>query len=46
MSEQDFSALCKAYVAAYANERRGSIEAHNELTAGDVYIVWQCKTLE
>ena len=41
MNERKFSALCRATVVKYVNDRTDG----NEITEDDVFIVWLCKTL-
>ena len=45
MTEQKFSELCKRIVKDYANEHLDKSDKA-EITEGDVYIVWMCKTLQ
>ena len=48
MTEQAFSKLCKAHVAAYTNMQlnRADGRSYKPLVADDVFIVWQCKILQ
>ena len=45
MNEKDFVALCKRYVAEYANEHMDKTDGQ-KITEEDVFIVWMCKTLQ
>ena len=41
MNDRKFSALCRATVVKYVNDRTDG----NQITEDDVFIVWLCKTL-
>ena len=45
MNEKDFTQLCKATVARYANEQLDKAD-NMQITEADVFIVWMCKTLQ
>ena len=45
MNEKDFTALCKKTVADYANQHLDKSDG-KQITEGDVFIVWMCKTLQ
>lgn len=45
MTEQKFSKLCKKNVAEYANKHIDKTD-NKTVTEDDVFIVWQCKTLQ
>lgn len=45
MNEKDFTALCKKAVADYANQHLDKSD-DKQITEGDVFIVWMCKTLQ
>ena len=45
MNEKDFTELCKKTVAEYANKHLDK-EDKKEITTEDVYVVWECKTLQ
>lgn len=45
MNEKDFTTLAKETVAAYTNEHLDKSD-DKQITPDDVYIVWQCKTLQ
>ena len=45
MNEKDFVSLCKKTVAQYANEHLDKADG-KQITEGDVFIVWMCKTLQ
>lgn len=45
MNEQDFVKRCKGAVAAYVNEHLDKSDS-KQITGNDVFIVWQCKTLQ
>ena len=44
MNEKEFVALCKKVVADYANKHLDKSDG-KQITEGDVFIVWMCKTL-
>ena len=44
MNEKDFTALCKKVIVDYVN-RHIDKSNRQEITEGDVYIVWLCKAL-
>lgn len=45
MTDVSFVSLCKQAVADYVNDRLDKTDGR-EITADDVYIVWQCKALQ
>ena len=45
MNEQEFSKFCKNQVASYTNAHLDKSD-EKTITEDDVYIVWQCKTLQ
>jgi hypothetical protein len=45
MNEKEFTKLCKAIVAEYANDHLDKSD-NKKITGNDVYIVWMCKTLQ
>ena len=45
MNEKQFSKFCKNQVANYTNEHLDKTDG-KIITEDDVYIVWQCKTLQ
>lgn len=45
MNEKEFTKLCKAIVAEYANDHLDKSD-NQKITENDVYIVWMCKTLQ
>ena len=45
MNEQEFVKLCKKAVADYANAHLDKA-GHKQITEADVFVVWQCKTLQ
>lgn len=45
MNEQEFVKLCKKAVADYANDHLDKAD-HKQITEADVFVVWQCKTLQ
>ena len=45
MNEQEFSKFCKNQVVNYTNEHLDKTDG-KIITEDDVYIVWQCKTLQ
>lgn len=45
MTEQKFSKLCKETVVEYANKHIDKAD-NKTITEDDVFIVWQCKTLQ
>lgn len=45
MNEKEFVALCKKTVAEYANAHLDKSDG-KQITEGDVFIVWMCKTLQ
>lgn len=45
MNEKDFTRLCKKLVADYANKHIDKTD-NKQITEDDVFIVWQCKTLQ
>lgn len=45
MNEQEFVKLCKKAVADYANAHLDKAD-HKQITEADVFVVWQCKTLQ
>lgn len=45
MNEKDFVALVKKTVAEYANKHLDKADG-KQITEGDVFIVWMCKTLQ
>lgn len=45
MTDVSFVNLCKQTVADYVNDRLDKTDGR-EITADDVYIVWQCKALQ
>ena len=45
MNEKEFAALCRKAVADYANKHLDKTDA-KQITEGDVFIVWMCKTLQ
>ena len=45
MNEQDFVKFCKKQIVNYANEHLDKTD-NKVITEDDVYIVWQCKTLQ
>ena len=45
MNEKEFSKFCKNQVVNYTNEHLDKTD-NKVITEDDVYIVWQCKTLQ
>ena len=45
MNEKEFSKFCKNQVVNYTNEHLDKTDG-KIITEDDVYIVWQCKTLQ
>jgi len=45
MDNNKFEELCKKVVSAYTNEHMDKTDG-TSITQDDVYIVWQCKTLQ
>lgn len=45
MGEQEFVRLCKKAVADYANSHLDKAD-NKQITEADVFVVWQCKTLQ
>ncbi len=45
MNEKEFSGLCKQIVLDYARDHMDKTDG-KEITTDDVFIVWQCKTLQ
>ena len=45
MNEKEFINLCKEKVVAYANDHLDKADG-KQITADDVFTVWQCKTLQ
>lgn len=45
MGEQEFVRLCKKAVADYANAHLDKAD-NKQITEADVFVVWQCKTLQ
>lgn len=45
MDNNTFEAKCKELVAEYSNEHIDKTD-NTRITSKDVYIVWQCKTLQ
>ena len=45
MNEKEFVTLCKATIAKYVNEHLDKTDG-KQITEGDVFIVWMCKTLQ
>lgn len=45
MNEKGFTVLCKEAVAKYTNEHLDKSD-NKQITEDDVYIVWECKTLQ
>lgn len=45
MNEQEFVRLCKKAVADYANAHLDKAD-NKQITEADVFVVWQCKTLQ
>ena len=45
MNEQEFSKFCKKQIANYTNYHLDKSD-EKTITEDDVYIVWQCKTLQ
>ena len=45
MTEKDFTELVKKTVAEYTNEHLDRADG-KQITADDVFIVWECKTLQ
>ena len=45
MNEQEFTKFCKKQVVNYTNEHLDKSDGKT-ITKDDVYIVWQCKTLQ
>lgn len=45
MNEQEFVKLCKKAVADYANAHLDKAD-NKQITEADVFVVWQCKTLQ
>lgn len=45
MNEKDFTARVRQLIAAYTNERL-DVTDKKHITPDDVFIVWQCKTLQ
>lgn len=45
MGEQEFVRLCKKTVADYANAHLDKAD-NKQITEADVFVVWQCKTLQ
>ena len=45
MNEQEFSKFCKKQIANYTNDHLDKSD-EKTITEDDVYIVWQCKTLQ
>lgn len=45
MTDVSFVSLCKQTVVDYINDRLDKTDGR-EITADDVYIVWQCKALQ
>lgn len=45
MTEQKFTKICKQIVCDYANQHLDKSD-HKEITSDDVFVVWECKTLQ
>ena len=45
MTEQKFTEICKQIVCDYDNQHIDKSD-HTEITANDVFVVWECKTLQ
>lgn len=45
MDERNFINLCRAIICDYANEHLDKSDA-KKITSDDVFVVWQCKTLQ
>lgn len=45
MESEEFIRKCKGIVADYFNENVDVTE-HKNITVGDVYVVWYCKSLQ
>ena len=45
MDSQNFINICKAVVCDYANEHLDKMD-NEEITSDNVFVVWQCKTLQ
>lgn len=45
MTEQEFTGFCKKQVVEYANKHLDKTDKA-EITEADVFIVWECKTLQ
>lgn len=45
MNEKEFSGLCKQIVLNYARDHMDKTDG-KKITTDDVFIVWQCKTLQ
>ena len=45
MTEQKFTEICKQIVCDYANQHLDKSD-HMEITYDDVFVVWECKTLQ
>ena len=45
MTEQKFSAFCKKIVCDYTNQHLDKTDKKS-ITEADVFIVWECKTLQ
>lgn len=46
MDEARFVSLCKKAVVDYFNSQADATDKNGKITENDVYIVWQCKTLQ
>lgn len=46
MGNDEFTKRCKQIVADYYNGRRDKTDNAPPLTTDDVFVVWQCKTLQ
>ena len=45
MTEQKFTEICKQIVCDYTNQHIDKSD-HKEITSDDVFVVWECKTLQ
>lgn len=45
MTEQKFNEICKQIVCDYANQHLDKSD-NKEITTDDVFVVWECKTLQ
>ena len=46
MGSQEFLSICRAKVAEYFNQKKEKTDAAPMMAAEDVYVVWDCKTLQ